>query len=245
MRTERIGSATLYLGDCRNVLPTLTGIDAVVTDPPYGIGWDTAYCFSSRNSAVADAAIKMGRHQHYPPIAGDAASFDPTPLLGIGRTQIIFGANHFSDLLPKGSWLIWDKRDASGEAFMSQAECAWSSRGKSVRIISHCWQGFSRASENSEHYHPTQKPVALMVWCCEMTTGAILDPYMGSGTTGVACARLGRRFIGIEIEQRYFDIACRRIEAAQRQRDLFVDAPVPEPPEDERMADLFTDMAAD
>jgi DNA modification methylase len=82
-----------------------------------------------------------------------------------------------------------------------------------------------------------------MEWCVGFTEGTVLDPFAGSGTTGVACARLGRRFVGVEIELRYFDIACRRIEQAQRQRDLFIHAPVPEPPEDARMADLFAEAA--
>ena len=123
---------------------------------------------------------------------------------------------------------------------------AWTNVIGAPRVFRNLWAGILRSSEKGEHFHPTQKPVALMEWCLQFVDAeTILDPFMGSGTTGVACARLGRRFIGVEIEPRYFDMACRRIEEAQRQRDLFVDAPVPEPPEDERVADLFTDMAAD
>ena len=246
-RKEIIGDAELWLGDCREILPTIGAVDAVVTDPPYGVNWDTNYQFSAHNSSVRKSAEKMGRHQHYEPIKGDNKQFDPTPWLAVGNFQVIFGANCFSNQLPKGSWLIWDKRDSSGKAFMSEAECAWLSTGQSVRIISHCWQGFSRASENSQHYHPTQKPIVVMEWCiAQLPKGSatILDPFMGSGTTGVACARLGRRFIGIEIEERYHSIACRRIEQAQRQKDLFVHAPVAEPPEDARLADLFAEPEA-
>ena len=90
------------------------------------------------------------------------------------------------------------------------------------------WAGFQRDSEVGErHLHPTQKPVELMLWCLEFFqhSNTILDPFMGSGTTGVACARLGRRFIGIEIEPKYFDIACKRIEQAYRQPDLFIERP--------------------
>jgi site-specific DNA-methyltransferase (adenine-specific)/modification methylase len=99
---------------------------------------------------------------------------------------------------------------------------------------------------DDEREHPTQKPVGVMTWCIEQlpeNCSTILDPFMGSGTTGVACARLGRRFIGIEIEPRYFDIACRRIEQAQRQRDLFVHAPAPEHPVETQIADLFAEAA--
>ena len=93
--------------------------------------------------------------------------------------------------------------------------------------------------------HPTQKPTAIMEWCLGFVPNAqtILNPFMGSGTTGVACARLGRRFIGIEIEPRYFDIACRRIEDAYKQADLFVDAPVAEDPVEARIRDMFAEPA--
>lgn len=101
-------------------------------------------------------------------------------------------------------------------AFMSEAEAAWMNRGKSVRLVKHCWQGFSRASENSEHYHPTQKPVAVMAWCMDaakVPEGAtVLDPYMGSGTTGIACLRTGRNFIGVEKDPKHFKTACARLE---------------------------------
>lgn len=207
------GTIQFYLGDCLEVLSTLTDIDAVITDPPYGIGWDTNYDFALHNSS-APYAKNMVRRKHAP-ILGDNKPFDPSPWLNY-KYVVLWGANNFSDKLPQGSWLIWDKRDASENAFMSEAEAAWMNKGKSVRLVKHCWQGFSRASENSQHYHPTQKPVVVMIWSIDavgVPVGSIiLDPYMGSGTTIVAAIRTGRKAIGIEIDERYFAIAQKRVE---------------------------------
>ena len=99
---------------------------------------------------------------------------------------------------------------------LAEAEMAWTNRDSVIRV----YDG-NRSEPDREH--PTQKPIALMQWCVEKTTGTVLDPFMGSGTTGVACANLGRKFIGIEIEPKYFDIACRRIEQAYKQPRLFAD----------------------
>lgn len=211
MRTEQIGDATLYLGDCLEVLPTLGKVDAVVTDPPYGIGWDTNYSRFSRGTA--DKAQ----------IRNDEKVFDPTPWLQF-REVILWGANHFNNKLPQAALLVWDKRNNDGTAFLSDGEVAWFSKGYGVYIKSISGQ---RHRSISGGLHPTQKPVPLMQWCVEKTTGTVLDPFMGSGTTGVACANLGRKFIGIEIEPKYFDIACRRIEDAYKQPRLFVDKPKP------------------
>lgn len=104
-----------------------------------------------------------------------------------------------------------------------------------------------RANNEPRGDHPTQKPIGVMIWVLQQlqpTAHTILDPFMGSGTTGVACARLGRKFIGIELEPKYFDIACRRIEEAQRQKDLFIHTPPAEDPADARMADLFVEPEA-
>ena len=238
MRTERIGSATLYLADCRDVLPTLSGIDAVVSDPPYGIGFQ---------KGPGGRGIQRHTRPLRDKVVGDDEPFNPTHLIGFPEV-LLWGADHFSSLLPHGRWLAWDKLDKI-ESFDSFAdvEFAWLNKPGASRLFRHMWKGICQASEkDTERHHATVKPIALMAWCLEFIAGHVVcDPYMGSGTTGVACVRLGRRFIGTEIDADYFDIACRRIEEAQRQRDLFVDAPVPEPPEDERMADLFTDMAAD
>ena len=132
---------------------------------------------------------------------------------------------YISPKLPDGpSWLIWDKRAASGHTNdFADCELAWSNTGKVARVFRHQWDGMMKASERGvERQHPTQKPVALMTWCLsQIPTGSVLDPYMGSGTTGVACTSLGRQFIGIEIDQTYFEVACQRIENAQRQARMF------------------------
>jgi DNA modification methylase len=211
----------LHLGDCLEVMKSIPdkSVDAVITDPPYGINWDTNYQFDLHNSS-AEYAKNMKRKEHKR-IAGDD-SFDPTPLFKY-KTVVLFGCNYFMDKLPKGSLFVWDKRTKEGKAFMSEAEVAWSSKLGAVKMFSHCWQGFSRASENSQHFHPTQKPVAVMKWLIEKNThegDTILDPFMGSGTTGVACVQTGRNFIGIEIDEGYFKIAEKRIKDAQMQLRL-------------------------
>ena len=204
-RIETMGAATLYLGDCREILPALGKVDAVVTDPPYGIG------FASRPT-------KWQRRAGQAPEDWDDCTVDVVPTLPQLAPAIIWGGNYYP--LPQSrGWLSWFKPDAPPS--MAHFELAWTSFDQNARQLS-----VSIGETNPERVgHPTQKPLRLMQWCVAMTEGEVLDPFMGSGTTGVACARLGRRFIGIEIEPRYFDIACRRIVEAQRQSDLFIKQP--------------------
>ena len=204
-----IGDATLYLGDCMDILPTLPKVDAVVTDPPYGI------------NAARDRNSQKDGWVDYPCGGWDKerpskAHFDA--LLVAGKAAIVWGGNYFTDYLPPTmQWLVWDK----GQRNFSLADCefAWSSQRKAARIFEY---PRPLALQDGKE-HATQKPVALMAWCLSLIPDAqtILDPFMGSGTTGVACANLGRKFIGIEIEPKYFDIACERIRAAYAQGRLF------------------------
>jgi site-specific DNA-methyltransferase (adenine-specific) len=169
-------------------------------------------------------------------IEGDEIPFDPSFLLGIGDHQIIFGANNFPQRLQPGSLLVWAKRRAPAYGtFLSDAEVAWLSKGRGIYLFEHIFAGSAPALEYSDDAyapsaHPFQKPIAVMEWCLSFLQGeTILDPFMGSGTTGVAAVKLGRRFIGIEIEPKYFDIACRRISDALARPDLFIEAPKPLP----------------
>lgn len=222
-RVVHIGDATLILGDCREVLPTLGKVDAVVTDPPYGINLNTD---NSRFSGGHVASIARRGNGVGPAggarIVNDADPFDPSFILTLNADKIIWGWNNFPDALPRGACLMWLKRnDEAFGSFLSDAELAWMSKGHGV----YCRRDLSNNGIANERQHPTQKPVSLMEWCLGFMPDAdtILDPFAGSGTTGVACARLGRRFIGIEIHEPYFEIACRRIEEAYRQPRLFSD----------------------
>lgn len=221
-----IGDATLYLGDCMDILPTLPKVDAVITDPPYGMALNTDYSGFNGWS---------GKGHEYAPIIGDEHRFDPTPWLGIAKHCIFWGAQYFCHSLPEvGGWLVFNKRGDGkpSEICFGDCELAWANVKQSVRMYSQVWHGVSRWSSEGRH-HPTQKSIGLMAWCIEQAGNpeTILDPFMGSGTTGVAAIQLGRKFIGIEREPKYFDIACKRIEQAVAQGQLFA----PEPPKAEQM----------
>lgn len=213
-RTEIIGDATLYLGDCRDVLPTLGPVDAVVTDPPYGLGdkWNGGGGRGRSSWTFLPEEAK----------SWDSSTIDVVPsLINMAGEIIIWGGNYYA-LPPARCWLIWDKKQP--DTFTTgQAELAWTNLDKPIRTYRLSQVEAYCNAEDKEH--PTQKPLSLMAWCLKyISADVILDPFMGSGTTGVACAKMGRRFIGIEIEPKYFDIACRRIEDAQRQGDFFIKA---------------------
>lgn len=222
-RVEHIGNATLYLGDCLEVLSSLQFVDlppvnAVISDPPYGMDWNT----DSRRFSGGERRHDDGRD--WPAVANDSRPFDPSPWLDYPHV-VLWGCNHFARFLPLGTSLVWIKKaDHLFGSFLSDCELAWMKGGHGVYAYRHPFPPPSRMAENfGSTAHPTQKPIGLMQWSIEKTksTGTVLDPYMGSGTTGVACMKLGRRFIGIEIDERYFDVACERIDAAQRQQRLF------------------------
>ena len=208
MRIEKIGDATLYLADCMDVLPTLDKVDAVITDPPYGIGEDGGK-FRDRKGGNYRVLKKLNWDLCRPP----KEIFNA--MEKIADVRMYWGGNYFSDYLPASKgWLYWNK--LMGGNF-SDGELCYTSMNKSLRHFVYC---------NKEHgkKHPTQKPVALMKWCIDQCTNnpqTILDPFMGSGTTGLAAIQMGRKFIGIEREESYFNIACERIEQATKQTSLF------------------------
>jgi site-specific DNA-methyltransferase (adenine-specific) len=226
VRVEQLAEGvTVYCGDCREVLPLVGGIDAVVSDPPYGIAYKSP---SGRGQTLRG---------DYPVIHGDTEPFDPAPFLGFSQV-VLFGANHYADKLPASAkWLVWDKRDGGTSNNNSDCELAWVKVGGSARLVRHLWNGMLKASERDElRVHPTQKPVAVMEWVLRQTTEEgqkVLDPFMGSGSTGIAAVRTRRNFVGIEIEPKYFEIALRRISDALARPDLF--APTPTPPKQEAL----------
>jgi site-specific DNA-methyltransferase (adenine-specific)/modification methylase len=206
MKVE-IGDATLYLGDCMDILPTLDKVDAVITDPPYGI---------KRFEKGSLRFDKKGEYKNG--IAWDKAPekafFDL--LLSKGEHSIVWGANNFE--LPTSEYfLVWDKQQTVSN--FASAELAYTN----IKIPAKVFRFSIHQHNQIEKSHPTQKPVDLMAWCINFVPEAktILDPFMGSGTTGVAAVQMGRKFIGIEREPKYFDIACQRIEQAYAQQSLF------------------------
>lgn len=212
MNKVEIGNATLYLGDCMDILPTLPKVDAVITDPPYGID-------------VGSMGMGKGKK------ATNFEKFEwdkETPNINLiekcliaGDISIIWGGNYFV-LPPSGCWLAWDKvQQFSG----ADLELAWTNLCKPTKAFR---MSRVEAYGNIDKQHPTQKPVALMKWCIDQAGNpeTILDPFMGSGTTGVAAIQMGRKFIGIEREPKYFEIACKRIEQAVAQPQLFEPEPV-------------------
>lgn len=198
---------TIYHARGEDVLPTLGRVDAVIADPPYGIRHDGDYTRFT-GGVVASTC-------HHAAIAGDDEPFDPAWLLSLRANTVLFGANCYSDRLPLGSWLVWDKRSPGGvKNVMSDGEVAWWSRGHGVYIHAHSWDGFNRASERGTAHHPTQKPVALMSWVIQRVTkpgDLIFDPYMGSGPIPAAALRLGRRCVACEVVEAYCEIAANRL----------------------------------
>ena len=213
-RVEVIGGQTLILGDCLEVMPTLGKFDACITDPPCGIGRDGQKRTTGGNGGRKEYTFK-GWDQFRPP----AEVFET--ILQVSREQVIWGGNYFADLLPPtGKWLVWDKGQRINQ---SDGELAYTSRDGALRIMTQ--NRVELLVEGAQH--PTQKPIQIMIWSLQQLPEAmsILDPFMGSGTTLVACQKLGRLGTGIEIDPDYFDIACKRVDEAARQPDMFVQQP--------------------
>jgi site-specific DNA-methyltransferase (adenine-specific) len=208
MEIKKIGNATLYLGNCFEILPTLAEVGAIITDPPYGIGVIWKGGSGNGWGKAREKAILRNKW--------DAVSPELSPLLFLNCQKIIWGGNYFRLPVSRG-WLIW-RKEINPTFSLGEAELAWTNIDTPIRVFDH---PRSKLTGDKVPFHPTQKPEALMRWCVAKTTGEVLDPFMGSGTTGVACMNLGRKFIGIEIEPKYFEIACERIENAQRQMRMF------------------------
>ena len=215
---EKIGDCTLYLGDCREILPTIVAVDAVVTDPPYGMAFRSNHRTVKHDVIANDDSVGMlcvaceidVTHSKYVFCRWDNLVHVPVP-----RSLVTWVKNNWS----MGDLLHEHARQTEVALFYPGPEHDFPN-GRPTDVI--------RAPRTDNEHHPTEKPVQLMRAIVEWTRGTVLDPFMGSGSTGVACAQLGRKFVGIEIDQKYFDTACRRIEAAYRQPDMFVErAPAP------------------
>jgi len=213
MNPVQIGDCTLHQGDCLEIMPTLGKVNAVVTDPPYGIGFE----YASHNDDIEFWKDMMNA---VIPLCRDAAPFVVMPSCAINRMAWWYD-NH------KPDWIIaWHKGSpghASKVGFNDwEPHVSW---GRPTRPMH---DHFSTICGFDDNGHPCPKPIEYSMWLVKRAAEplqTILDPFMGSGTTGVACAKLGRKFIGIELEQKYFDIACERIQKAYDQPDLFVDPP--------------------
>lgn len=211
-----IGDCRLILGDCREVLPLLPKVDAIISDPPYGMEWD------GKVTRGVNGTGKKGATRHYgETILHDNEPFDPSIWLNFDKV-VLWGSNHFGQRLPVGTTLVWLKRyDEGFGSFLSDAEVAWMKGGHGV----YCKRDVSLQGESKDRIHQNQKPVTLMAWCLDIAkvliNDVVLDPYMGSGTTGVACILTGRRFIGVEKDRKHFQSACIRIEQAYAQGKLF------------------------
>jgi len=229
-RRVEIGDCVLYQGDCLRIMPMLEGVDAAVTDPPYGIKEAAG---KNKSRGLLAKARDYGN-----------STWDDEPatrarlelIREIAPLQIIFGGN-FYDLPPTSCWLVWDKM-INGD--FADCELAWTNLTKSTKRIKFMWNGMLRQNNEPRGDHPTQKPIEVMRWCLGHIPDAnvICDPFMGSGTTGVAAVKMGRKFIGIEREPKYFDIACKRIKEAAKQPDMLVAAePEPKPVNGDMFAD--------
>lgn len=218
VREETIGDCRLIQADCLEVLPTLEGVDAVVTDPPYGVRYSSGY-----------ATFALWKGDRYIRNDDGITVRDAVAEWSAGRPSLLFGSWRARRPDKTRMVLIWDKGGALG---MGDLSLPWKPDHEEIYVLG---KGFVGARDSGSvlrcppvqsmarngRKHPTEKPVALMQRLVKKVPGTVLDPFMGSGTTGVACAKLGRRFIGIEVDSGYYKIACERIREAYRQPDMF------------------------
>lgn len=199
---------TIYHGDCREILPDLPKVDLVLTDPPYG-----AKHYSQDGIWGRGALAKPSDYGDFTwenPLDNEVLQL----ILSKGRSHIIWGGNYYAHHLPMGTcWLVWDKEN--GNNMTGDCELAWTSLDGAIRQYKSRWSGMLQGNMKNKEYkwHPTQKPLSLISWCLFRATNAetILDPFLGSGTTAVAAKKLGRECIGIEIEEKYCEIAVKRL----------------------------------
>lgn len=226
MRIEHIGRATLYQGDCLEILPTLEVADVTVTDPPYGVGDGTdRYAFDGITDTFEDWIKLMER---FLPIAMERTRGVVTlPTSKIeGEAWIWRHTDPLARIIwYKGATTVrakWGFRDTEMVFLLGEKHFPW-------QIHDHMTFRPLTGVEREAIDHPTPKPIEWPRWLVYRLTqpaDLVRDPFMGSGTTGVACVELGRPFSGIEQSPKYFDVACRRIEEAVKQGRLFDDKPV-------------------
>ncbi len=229
---SRDGNIQLFNTDCMRFFLDIhdieTGPIATVTDPPYGIGEAKGKNKSRGNLAVAQ---DYGSEDWDDQTCQEEIEY----LARNTDHQIIFGGNYY-DLPPTPCFLVWDKMNGSND--FADCELAWTNLKKAVRMIQHRWNGFLCDGNDGKRVHPTQKPIDVMLWAIGHLPddgATILDPFMGSGTTGIAAHRLGRKFIGVERSERWFKTAVNRIESELERHPLFDHAE----PEPDRQGELF------
>jgi len=197
---------TIYHGDSKEVVCGLVFDGLVLTDPPYGIAHPTDYKSRGRENRA--------QCTDYAPVEGDSEPFDPSWLLSVGSGRILWGGNHFASRLPdSGGWLVWDK-ERPDDLDQATCELAWTDCIKGVRRIRWLWHGMIRKG-NDTLEHPTQKPEGVMQWCLNLRWtkdyDTVLDPYMGSGSTLRAAKNCNRKSIGIELSEKYCEMAANRM----------------------------------
>ena len=212
------GLVTLYLGDCMDILPMLAKVDAVITDPPFGVG-----NFVQTSGNVRGRGASFGLDVNWNDAPPGKEFFEA--IKRISRDRIIWGANFFNCFEEKGGAIVWDK--AQPMPNFSKADIASATHFQKTEIVRIPWTNFD-VSRVAETCHPCERPVSLYRWCIDYIPKieSILDPFLGSGSCGVAAVQMGRKFIGIEREPKYFDIACERIEKAIAQGQLFAPEPM-------------------